>query len=180
MNPIVVLTVVGLVLAAAVYWFVIRDDGNDKGSQGAGTLPEQIYVAPGSSFSFKYPGTFSITKAPEKKGFVWIGGVGPYDALAVKRLLNVPTPVARIKVQARESLSAIPGLTIVGEGTENRDGITLVRFDVDSSVNGLKLHSQIYQFTAAKVTWQLECGAQAHQAEIDAACARALATFQAS
>lgn len=173
-----ILTLVGVLLAAALYWFVIRDDSNDSQGNGPNSLPAQTYVAPGQSFSFEYPGNFSVKSGTEAEGFVWIAGIGVYDVLNVKRIANVPTPVARIKAQARLALSHTPDVTILGEGTEKHDGISMVRFDLDSKVDQLTLHSQIFQFSANKVTWQLECESQAHRADIDAACARALATFK--
>jgi hypothetical protein len=177
LNPIIVLTVVGLLVAGAVYWFVIRDD-SDKGKSAGGNLPAQVYVAPGDSFSFEYPGNFAVKSGTAAEGFVWIAGIGVYDVLNVKRVANVPTPISRIKRDARLALSNTPGVKIVGEGTETHGGIQMVRFDLDSKVDKLTLHSQIFQFTANKVTWQMECESQAHTAAIDAACARALDTFK--
>jgi hypothetical protein len=179
-NPIIIPTLVGMLVVAALYWFVIRDDSDskDKGSAGPTALPAKVYVAPGKSFLFEYPGNFSVKTGADAEGFVWIGGIGVYDVLNVKRIANVPTSIARIKVEARRALAATPDVTITGEGTETRDGISMVRFDVDSKVDKLTLHSQIYQFSANKVTWQFECESQAHRADIDAACARALDTFK--
>lgn len=179
-NPIVILTVVGLLVAGAVYWFLIRDDSNSKDKATGGNLPAQVYVAPGNSFTFEYPGNFSVKTGTEAEGFVWIAGIGVYDVLNVKRVANVPTSVFRIKRDARLALSNTPGVTIVGEGTEKHGGVQMVRFDLDSKVDKLTLHSKIFQFTANKVTWQMECESQAHTPDIDAACARALDTFKAS
>src|SRR5205085_10931832 len=121
-------------------------------------------------------GKLSVKLVNGAEGFVWIGGIGVYDVLNVKRLANAPTPIARLKRDARLALSNTPDVTIVGEGTETHGGIQMVRFDVDSKVEKLTLHSKIFQFSANKVTWQMECESQAHATEIDTACARALET----
>lgn len=181
--PTIALAVVfALLVGFVLYWFVIRDDSDDKkdSTPKPKALAAQTFTAPGASFTFEYPGNFALTNAPEGKGFVWIGGVGPYDALNVKRISNTPIPVSRLKVDARRSLSATPGVKIVGEGTEIHDGVTMVRFDLDSTLGKLSLHSQLFQFVANKVTWQFECGYQSETEMIQAACARALATFKAS
>ena len=183
-NPILILVVVGVLIVGAILWFVLRDGSDDSKDKDKGTsnkpLPAQVYVAPGKSFSFEYPGNFSVKPGVEPEGFVWIAGVGPYDVLNVKRIANVPTPLGRLKSEARLALSNTPGVTIIGEGTETHAGIRMVRFDLDSKVKELTLHSKIFQFNANKVTWQLECESQAHAADIDAACSRALETFTAA
>ncbi|RNL77269.1 hypothetical protein [Nocardioides marmorisolisilvae] len=177
-NPIVLLTIVGLVLAAAVYWFVIRDDSKDtKGKDGA--VATKTFTAPGNSFSFKYPAGFA-EKTDESKGYVFIGSLGAYDLLNVKRTANKPTGIARLKVSVPKSWSKIAGTTILSQGTDRRDGIDMVTIRVQSTLNGLPLTSDLYYFSANGVTWTLECESQNQTAAINAACQQALATFKAS
>ncbi|MCW2857698.1 MAG: hypothetical protein JWR52_3313 [Marmoricola sp.] len=168
--------VVLIVVVASVYWFAIRDSGNDK---KVTTNAEQTFTAPGRSFSFKYPGSFVQKTGIGAKGYIWIAGVGAYDLLDVKRLDNKPTSAARIETSVRQTLAAQIGTVIVSEGTDQRGGIPMVTFQVQSTINGLPLHSKLIYFTANAVTWQLECESQSQGPTIDAACARALATFTA-
>jgi len=176
LNPIVLLTVVGLILAGAVYWFLIRDNGDSSKDNGVATT--KTFTAPGSSFSFKYPAGFAY-KTDESKGYVLIGSLGAYDLLNVKRLDNQPTSIARLKVSVRKTFRDA-GTSILGEGSDNRDGIPMVTFKVQSTVNGLPLTSDLYYFSANGVTWQLECESQKFPNDINKACQQALATFRSS
>lgn len=161
-----------------VYWFVIRDDEKDDASTTtppANTATFKTFSRPDVPFTFQYPANFAENEGPA--GFVWIAGVGPYDILNVKRIANEPRPVDRLRKDSRDSLSARPDLKILGEGTDTRDGVNMVRFDVETIVDGKTLRSALYYFTAAQVTWQFECGSESERAVIDAACAQALGTF---
>lgn len=175
LNPIIILTLVGLLVAGAVYWFVIRDDSDNKGNAAVGT---KTFTAPGSSFSFKYPAGFAV-KTDESKGYVFIGSLGAYDLLNVKRLDNKPTSIGRLKASVRKTFKDA-GTTILDQGSDNRDGIAMVTFKVQSTVNGLPLTSDLYYFSANGVTWQLECESQKFPNDITAACQQALRSFQAS
>lgn len=174
LNPIIILTVVGVLLAGAAYWFVIRDDSDDKNPK-APVVTTKTFTAPGKSFSFKYPAGFAL-KTDESKGYVFIGSLGAYDLLNVKRLDNKPTSAARIKFSVRKTFKEA-GTKILSQGTDIRDGIDMVTFKVQSTVNGQPLNSDLYYFNANGVTWQLECESQSFAADIDAACQQALATF---
>ena len=172
-NPIVVLTVVGLVLAAAVYWFVIRDDSNDNSSSGPKT-----FTAPGNSFSFKYPATFA--ESGTSGGYVFIGGVGPHDYISVKRLQNFPTSVARLAKEMPGTLKAVPGTTITNQGKVTHAGVTMVTIDGTLSLDGETTPVKLYFFSANGVTWQLGCAAATQPAVINPACSAALDSFKAS
>jgi len=172
-----VVVVFALVLGL-VYWFAIRDDEKDPATPPTNTTTPKTFTRPDVPFTFEYPANFAENEGPA--GFVWIAGVGPYDMLNVKRIANEPRSVDRLRKDSREALSVRPDLTIVGEGTDTRAGVTMVRFDVDTIVEGKTLHSQLYYFTAAKVTWQFECESESQRAVIDAACAQALGTFALS
>jgi hypothetical protein len=167
----VLLTVVGLLVAAAVYWFVIRDDSSEPPTTAT-------FTAPGKSFSFEYPAGFAV-KTDESKGYVFIGSLGAYDLLNVKRLDNQPTSVGRLKASVRQTF-VHQGTTILGEGSDTRDGIPMVTFKVQSKVSGLSLTSELYYFSANGVTWQLECESQQFPDDIAQACQQALNTFKAS
>ncbi len=173
------IVVVFALVVGAVYWFAIRDD--DKGDNAVTTTSQpQTFTAPGKSFSFEYPANFRVKTGAEAAGYVWIAGVGPYDFLNVKRLENQPTAVARLGEKVRKSLEGSSSVKILGEGTDQRGGVDMVTFDVESTVDDLVLRSKLYYFSANGVTWQLECGSQAQRAVVDAACAQALATFATS
>lgn len=174
-----VLVVVALVIGL-VYWFALRDDDSAGDGDAAPTAPAtpKTFTAPGNSFTFQYPATFAETEGAEARGYVWIAGVGPYDFLNVKRIENQPTAPARLADKIRKSLAGDSGVTITGEGTDQRAGVDMVTFDVASKVNDLELRSTLYYFSTNGVTWQLECGSQAQRAIVDTACARALATFK--
>ncbi|MCX6396493.1 MAG: hypothetical protein NTV23_08410 [Propionibacteriales bacterium] len=170
------LVVVLVLVVGLVYFFVLRDDDEkDNGTSSTGSLTAKTFDLPGIPFTFEYPGNFALNDGPQ--GYVWIGGIGPYDMINVKRLANQPNPVARLKKSSREALTKVPGLTITSEGTESRGGIELVKFVADTILGDKTLHSQFFYFVAGQVTWQLECESNAERAAIDAACARALDTF---
>lgn len=172
----VVVVVFALVLGL-VYWFVIRDDEKDTGTKNPSTTvtAPKTFARDGIPFTFEYPANFAENTGPE--GFIWIAGVGPFDMLNVKRIANEPRSVDRLRKDTRDSLSVRPDLKILGEGTDTRDGVTMVRFDVETTVDGKTLRSQLYYFTAAQVTWQFECESEAQRAVIDAACVQALGSF---
>lgn len=161
-----------VVIIGAVYWFGIRDD---KKSTPNGPLAAKTFQQAGLPFTFQYPGNFAETTGPA--GFVWIAGVGPYDVLDLKRLANTPTSITRLRTDNRKLLSSRPNVKILSEGSDQRAGIDMVKFDVASTVNTLTLNSTLYFFSAGGVTWQFECESQANAATIDAACAQALSTF---
>lgn len=171
--------VVVAIVAAALYWFVIRDDKKSDGNKGSGTPSAQTYTAPGRSFSFKYPGDFAQS-APPDDGTVWIAGVGPYDILRVKRLANKPTSPERLQATLGKTLGVVPGSEIVAQGKEQRAGRDVVTFTVTSTVDGKDLRSRLYYFSANGVTWQFECESHAKAAEIDKACDQALSTLTAA
>ncbi len=164
-----------LLILGVVYWFGIRDDSDEERSASAKQPTVQTFSEEGVPFTFEYPANFAESEGPA--GFVWIAGVGPYDILDVKRIANVPRSIGRLKSSNREALSARPDVKIVGEGTDKRAGVDMVRFEVTSMVDGLELRSQLYYFSLGGVTWQFECESQAKRAEIDAACTQALSTF---
>ena len=180
-TQIVIVGVVLLVLVAgAVYWFAIRDDDDPdkKGTSSNGPVAAKTFTTPGVPFTFKYPGNFQETSGPQ--GFIWIAGVGPYDILDVKRIANEPRPLGRLRTSSRQALSGRPDLKIIKEGLDQRAGVDLVRFDVETTVNGLTLRSELYYFSLGGVTWQFECESQAHRDVIDAACSQALSSFTVS
>jgi hypothetical protein len=171
-NPIVILTLVGLLLAGAVYWFVIRDEDKDD-STGPKT-----YTAPGNSFSFKYPATFA--ESPASGGYVFIGGVGPHDYLSVKRLQNFPTPVARLAKEMPGTLKEVPGTTITGQGKETHDGVEMVTIQGTVALDGAPTPVRLYFFSANGVTWQFGCAAETQPNVVNPACTAALESFNAS
>jgi hypothetical protein len=178
-TPVIIGVVVVALLAAALYWFVIRDDSSDKSTKKTtGPLTAQTFTAPGSSFSFKYPGTFAQS-TPPADGTVWIAGVGPYDLLRVKRLANKPTAPGRLESTLSRTLGAAPGSQIVDHGRETRADREVVTYKVTSTIQGKALTSRLYFFSANGVTWQFECESQSHAAEIDAACDQALGSLNA-
>jgi hypothetical protein len=171
-NPIIILTVVGVVLAAAVYWFVIRDDSKDS-STGPKT-----FTAPGNSFSFNYPATFAETAG--SAGYVFISGVGPHDYISVKRLQNFPTSPSRLAATMPRTLKAVPGTTITNQGTVKRDGVDMVTIAGTLKLDGSTVPVRLYFFSANGVTWQLGCAAETQPNVINPACSAALQSFKAS
>lgn len=180
-NPIIFGLVLVLVLVLfALYWFVIRDSSDDKTAdkgKAPGKVAAKTFAAPGNSFTLEYPGNFAETSGPQ--GFVWIAGVDTYDILSVKRIANLPTAPDRLAVTIPKTLKAEPGTKIKGHGTEQRDGVDMVTFDIEStSVDGHALEAKLYYFSANGVTWQFGCESQKQAAVINAACAAALLSFQ--
>lgn len=171
---VAVIVVVVALVVGLVYWFAIREDEKEPGPDSPPTTAK-TFARDGIPFTFEYPANFAENTGPE--GFVWIAGVGPFDMLNVKRIANEPRTADRLRKDTRTSLSVRPDLKILGEGTDTRDGVTMVRFDVETIVDGKTLRSQLYYFTAAQVTWQFECESESQRAVIDAACVQALGTF---
>ncbi|MFL6156755.1 MAG: hypothetical protein ACJ72D_11720 [Marmoricola sp.] len=172
--------VAALVVAAAIYWFLIRDDSDD--TKAATKQPQtpavRTFTAPGASFSFQYPGSFVQTTGPE--GYVWIAGVGKYDILSVKRIANEPTSAGRLKAKIPDTLKVVPGTKINGRGTEQHAGVDMVTFSIDTTVDDNAVSVRLYYFSANGVTWQLGCESQKQASVIGAACDAALQSFQGS
>lgn len=171
-NPVVVLTIVGVVLIAALYWFVIRDDKKDQASG------PKTYTAPGNSFSFQYPANFAET--PASGGYVFISGVGPHDYISVKRLQNFPTAPARLAATMPRTLKKVPGTTITGQSTENHGGVSMIAIRATLSLDGSTVPVKLYFFSANGVTWQLGCSAETQPNIVNPACSAALDSFKAS
>lgn len=173
-----VLTLVGLLVAGAVYWFVIRDDDNDTKDKGSTNPPAAVtYTAPGNSFSFQYPGSFANTTTLPQ-GYVFIGSLAANDLLGVKRIANEPTSPGRLAATIPSTLKLVPGTKITSKGRQQVNGVDMVTFAIDTVLNGKAASAKLYYFSANGVTWQLSCVSQTQKTAIDVACTAALDSFR--
>ena len=178
---IVVAVVVVAVLAGLFYVFVIRDHNKSNGSPSAvNTSIPGTFNYTNVPFTFSYPGNFALVNPPPT-GFLWIGGIGPYDIIDVKRLSNSERSLDATRNAVKQSLQVQPNVKITGSGTDRigSSSFEVVRFNVDSSVAGQTLHSKLYYFSHGGASWQLECQATAAgTAQMTSACNLALSSFQ--
>lgn len=170
-GPVIVAVVVVLALiAAAAYWFAIRDDSDGKTNESR-DLPTQTFAVDGVPFTFQYPGNFAEAE-PSSPGILWVAGVSPVDLIDVKRILSRSQTVPEIRRTVTDSLNKRSDVKVTGVGTERFGDLRMLRFTADSTASGTELRSQLYYFSMSDAVWQLECQSQASaRAEIDAACA---------
>ncbi|MCW2754221.1 MAG: hypothetical protein JWQ32_1632 [Marmoricola sp.] len=177
----VVAGVVALVLvAAAVYWFAIRDTSSSTPAKKptVNTSLAQTFKVTGVPFTFKYPGTFSQAKTPT--GFIWIAGISPVDILDVRRVDGRAYSPEGLKTVFGTRLRAQSGVKIIGTSTDLVGTLNTVSYTVTSGTT-TPLQSKLVYFSTGGSTWQFECQSQAlNRAAIDIGCAQALATFTVS
>lgn len=177
--PIVGAVIVVLLIGAAAFWFVNRDDDkNDEPGDKASNTPlaEQTFAVSGVPFTFVYPGNFAPAEAPQD--IIWVAGISPVDIIDVKRISDKEIGPVKLKSLVRSTLEDTAGVTISAEGTAKAGTTDLVTFVVDNTASGTPLRSDLYYFVADGSTWQFECQSQAdNRATIDSACSRAIDTL---
>ena len=151
------------------------------GCGGSSTPVERTLRAPRLPFTFRYPAAFHAG-APRQGPVYAVVGLDTRDALAVRRTsaqeLDPDQYLAGLRAGfARQGLRA----TERRERHAGRDmGVLAVEVPASNPAAGGRtaLHTTSWFFAGGGGTWQLECRAAGHRAEVDRACRLALATLR--
>lgn len=155
------------------YWLLNRDQAPEVEVQDG--LVNR-FAMDGVPFTFLYPDRFAITDPPA--GTRWIAGIGPSDAIDVRRIRPDAPAIDQVERIIRSSLKKLPAVSIVANERITVGGIPGVVFVIDSATQSQILRSRLVYFTAGGATWQIGCQAQqSAQIEIDAACGQVLGSL---
>lgn len=158
---------------AGAYWLLNRD-GTSEGEVQDGLVDR--FVLDGVPFTFLYPDNFATTEPPP--GTLWIAGIGPSDAIDVRRVLTTAPGVAELERTVRRNLAKLSTVDILDSARIEVAEQQGVAFVIDSTAGEEPLRSRLVYFTAGGATWQIGCQAQASaQVEVGAACDQVFRTL---
>lgn len=158
---------------AGAYWLLNRDE-TPEGEVQDGLVDR--FGLEGVPFTFLYPDNFATAEPPP--GTLWIAGIGPSDAIDVRRVLTTAPDVAELERIVRRNLTKLSTVDIVDSArilVADQPGVAFV---IDSTTGEEALRSRLVYFTADGATWQIGCQAEASaQVEVGAACDQVIGTL---
>jgi hypothetical protein len=151
------------------------------GCGGSGNSDERTLQASRLPFTFRYPAGFHAS-APQRGPILALVALDTRDALAIRRTsereLDPAQYLAGLRAGfARQGLHASQRR----ERHAGRDmGVLSVDLPATNPAAGGRtaLHTTSYFFAGGGGTWQLECRAAGHRAEVGRACRMALSTLR--
>ncbi len=158
---------------AGAYWLLNRDKTSADEVQDG--LVDR-FALDGVPFTFLYPDEFATTDP--QPGTLWIAGIGPSDAIDVRRVLTSAPEVADLERIVRKNLTALPDVEILDSARIEVAEQQGVAFVIDSTAGEATLRSRLVYFTAEGATWQIGCQAQeSAQVQVGAACDQVIGTL---